>query len=166
MSAHLLAIFQRSGLEAGTAVAIGALFGPSQVFARLVEFIFARNLHPLWIARFALGLLVSAFVMVLVVGLSATTAAAFAIMFGSANGLITIARGAIPLALFGAAGYGRTMGRIAAPWLGMQAVAPVVLAAVIEHTSDPTALALAGGFTLIAFTCFLAIRQPSPSQTL
>src|ERR1035441_477488 len=52
LSAHLLAIFARSGIDAGTVVWIGALFGPAQVGARLIEFAFGRNLHPLWVARF------------------------------------------------------------------------------------------------------------------
>ena len=64
-------------------------------------------------------------------------------MFGAANGLITIARGAVPLALFGADGYGRLIGRIAGPWLVMQAAAPLVIAFVAERASDPAALALA-----------------------
>ena len=55
LSAHLLAIFARSGIDAGTVVWIGALFGPAQVGARLIEFSFGRNLHPLWVVRFALS---------------------------------------------------------------------------------------------------------------
>ena len=68
---------------------------------------------------------------------------AFAIMFGAANGLITITRGAVPLALFGAVGYGRLLGRIAKPFQIMQALAPVVLAFVVERLSDSAGLALA-----------------------
>ena len=63
LSAHLLAIFARSGIDAGTVVWIGALFGPAQVGARLIEFAFGRNVHPLWVVRFALGTLLCAFVM-------------------------------------------------------------------------------------------------------
>jgi MFS family permease len=37
MSAHLLAIFGRAGIDAATVVAIGALFGPAQVAARICE---------------------------------------------------------------------------------------------------------------------------------
>ena len=91
-------------------------------------------------------LLVAAFAMLAVLGISVPMAAAFALMFGAANGLITIARGAVPLALFGAVGYGALIGRIAGPSLLMQAAAPLVLALVIERTSDPAALALRGGF--------------------
>jgi hypothetical protein len=159
LSAHLLAIFERAGIDPGTVVLIGALFGPSQVAARLCEFIFARNVHPLLMARFAVGLLVASFLLLAVFGFSTPVAFAFAIMFGVANGLITIARGAVPLALFGAVGYGGIIGRIAGPALIITAVAPVVIAFVAERISDPAALAVATAFAALAFVCFLAIRR-------
>lgn len=160
LSAHLLAIFARSGIDAGTVVWIGALFGPAQVGARLIEFSFGRDLHPLWVVRFALGVLLCAFVMLAILGISTPVAAAFALLFGGANGLVTITRGAVPLALFGASGYGRLMGRLAGPFLLMQAAAPLVMAFVVERTSDPAALALAGCFAAIALVCFILIRRP------
>src|SRR5262249_60440317 len=124
-------------------VASGALFGPAQVASRLCEFVFAGNAHPLVLARAAFSLIVCAFVVLALAGISAPVAAAFAIMFGVSNGLVTIARGTVPLALFGPAGYGRLIGRIAGPWLAMQAAAPLVLAFVAERISDPAALAVA-----------------------
>lgn len=160
LSAHLLAIFARSGIDAATVVWIGALFGPAQVGARLIEFAFGRNLHPLWVARFALSTLLCAFVMLALFGISVPTAAAFALMFGGANGLVTITRGAVPLALFGATGYGRLMGRLAGPWLLVQAAAPLVMAFVVDRASDPAALALAAGFVATALICFIVIRRP------
>jgi len=160
LSAHLLAIFNRSGIDAGTVVWIGALFGPAQVGARLIEFAFGRNLHPLWVARFALGVLLCAFLMLAIFGISVPTAAAFALMFGGANGLVTITRGAVPLALFGAVGYGRLIGRLAGPFLLVQAAAPLVMAFVIERASDPMALVLAAAFAVLALSCFIAIRRP------
>jgi predicted MFS family arabinose efflux permease len=159
LAAHLLAIFARSGIDAGTVVWIGALFGPAQVGARLIEFSFGRNLHPLWVVRFALSVLLCAFVMLAIFGFSPLVAACFALLFGGANGLVTITRGAVPLALFGASGYGRLMGRLAAPFLLMQAAAPLVMAFVIDRTSDPMALAVAAGFAAVALTCFIVIRR-------
>lgn len=159
LSAHLLAIFQRAGIDPGTVVLIGALFGPSQVAARLCEFIFARNVHPLLMVRFAIGLLVTSFALLGLLGFSTTVAIAFAIMFGVANGLCTIARGAVPLALFGATGYGRIIGRIAGPSLIITAVAPVVIAFVAERASDPAALGVAAAFALLALICFSLIRR-------
>jgi MFS family permease len=161
LSAHLLAIFARSGIDAGTVVWIGALFGPAQVGARLTEFAFGRNLHPLWVARFALSVLLCAFIMLALLGISAPVAAAFALMFGGANGLVTITRGAVPLALFGASGYGRLMGRLAGPFLLVQAAAPLVMAFVVDRASDPAALALAAGFAASALICFVLIRRPT-----
>src|SRR5262249_40751511 len=160
LSAHLLAIFARAGIDAGTVVWIGALFGPAQVGARLIEFTFGRNLHPLWVARFALSALLCAFGVLALLGVSTGTVAAFALMFGGANGLVTITRGAVPLALFGASGYGRLMGRLAGPFLLMQSAAPLIMAFAVEHTSDPAALALTAGCASLALICFIAIRRP------
>ena len=159
LSAHLLAIFQRAGIDPGTVVLIGALFGPAQVAARLAEFIFARNVHPLVMVRFAVGLLLLSFLLLLLFGFSTPAAIAFAIMFGVANGLCTIARGAVPLALFGPAGYGRIIGRIARPSLVITAVAPVVIAFVAERASDPAALGVAAAFAAISLLCFSLVRR-------
>ena len=161
LSAQLLAIFNRFGLAPGTVVTIGMLFGPAQVLARVCELSFARHTHPLWTARFALGLLVTAFVLLALLPFSAMLAAVFAVMYGMANGLLTIARGTVPLALFGAAGYGRLMGRIGGPFLVVQAVAPVVVTYVAEHASDALGLALVAAFVAIALLCFVLIRQPA-----
>jgi len=160
LSAHLLAMFSRSGIEPAHVIVIGALFGPAQVAARIGELAFGRNLHPLNVARAAVILLVAAFILLAVVGFSTPAAAAFALLFGMSNGLITIARGAVPLALFGAAGYGRLIGRISLPWMLMQSSAPLVLAFVAERASDPAALALVAAFALVALACFAMIRRP------
>jgi hypothetical protein len=155
LSAHLLAIIQRGGISPATAVAIGALFGPSQVAARLCEFVFAGNVHPLVVARSAVAIVLVAFGTLLVAGISPVTATMFAIMFGMSNGLITIARGTVPLALFGPVGYGRLVGRLARPALVLQSIAPVTLALVIERFADRGALALMAFCAATAFTAFL-----------
>jgi len=160
LSAHLLAMFGRSGIDAATAVFIGAMFGPSQVAARLVEFLFGGRLHPLTIARLAIFALLAAIVTLAVVGISPTVALAFIVLAGASNGLLTIARGTVPLYLFGAAGYGRTVGRIAAPSLAMQSVAPVVLALAIEHGSDRVALAVMALVACVSFASMLMVRRP------
>jgi MFS family permease len=160
LSAQLLAIFQRFGLAPATVVAIGMLFGPAQVLARICELGFARHLHPLWVARFSVGLLVAACALLMLLPFSALVAACFAMMYGMANGLMTIARGTVPLALFGAGGYGRLVGRIGGPFLVVQAVAPVCLSYVAERASDRAALAVVAVFAGAALLCFVAMRRP------
>ncbi len=160
LSAHMLSIFEKLGLDKGTAVIMGSLFGPAQVSARLCEFIFARNLHPLNIARFAVALLIVAFSMLALLGVSTPVAFAFAVMFGITNGLITLARGSVPLALFGAKGYGSIIGRIAGPSLILQAAAPLIVALVIERFSPAAGLGVIAAVVVVAFLGFLTVRKP------
>jgi len=158
LAAHLLAIFGRFGLTADTVVAIGMLFGPAQVLARVCELTLARGFKPLAIARSAIALLVAGFVLLAIAPFSAMVAAIFAVMFGMTNGLITIARGTVPLSLFGASGYGRLVGRIGGPFLVVQAVAPVALAYVVERASDVAGLALVAAFAVVSLVSFAVIR--------
>lgn len=160
--AHLLAMFGRLGIDPATAVLIGTLFGPCQMLARLGEFAFARDVHPLFVARFAVGTLTVAFALLALFGLSAALAAVFMIMLGLCNGLMTIARGTVPLALFGPQGYGRMLGRIAGPSLIIQSAAPLIVAFIAERASDVTAIALAGCLAAVSLACFLLIRAPRP----
>lgn len=158
---HLLTILQRGGIDAGTAVAIGAMFGPAQVLSRIADFMSGGRLHPLLVARLAMALMACGFILLTVAGFSPGLAALFAVVFGAANGVVTIARGALPLALFGAAGYGRVVGRIARPAQICQALAPFALAFAIDRWSDRAALEILIAAALFALCCFMAIRRPT-----
>jgi len=160
VTSNLLAMLQRGGMDAATVVAVGALFGPAQVAARLVDFLTAGRTHPLWIARGAVTLTAFAFAMLAFVGASPLVAGLFAIVFGAANGVMTIARGALPLVMFGPTGYGRVIGRIARPGLFVQALAPFVVASAVERFSDRTVLEMGILGALMALGCFLAIHVP------
>jgi len=159
-SAHLLAILQRGGVDAATAVAIGALFGPAQVVSRFADFATGGRLHPLWVARASMALMSCAFILLVLVGLSPLVATMFALIFGASNGVVTIARGALPLAMFGPAGYGRVVGRISRPAQILQAFSPFALAYVIDRWADKVALELCIVCVLLALGCFLAIKRP------
>ncbi|MEA2942824.1 MAG: hypothetical protein QOD09_3353 [Bradyrhizobium sp.] len=166
VTSNLLAMLQRGGMDAATVVAVGALFGPAQVAARLVDFILAGRTDPLWIARGAVTLTALAFAMLALVGASPLVAALFAIAFGAANGVMTIARGALPLLMFGPVGYGRVIGRIARPGLFVQALAPFVVASAIERFSDRIVLEMGIVGALLALGCFLAIRVPRTQRSV
>ncbi|MEY2457567.1 MAG: hypothetical protein QOK06_2672 [Acidimicrobiaceae bacterium] len=163
VTSNLLAMLQRGGMDAATVVAVGALFGPAQVASRLADFMLAGRTHPLWIARGAVALMAFAFFMLSFVGASPPVAALFAIAFGAANGVMTIARGALPLLMYGPTGYGRVIGRIARPALFVQALAPFVVASAVERFSDRTVLEMGIVGALLALGCFLAIRPPRPA---
>jgi len=97
-----------------------------------------------------------------ILGISPLVAAVFAIMFGAANGVMTIVRGALPLQLFGPAGYGRVIGRIARPALILQALAPFAVASAIEGLSDSVVLELGALGAIVALGCFIVVRSPQP----
>ena len=158
---HLLTILQRGGIDASTAVFIGALFGPAQVLTRIADFVSGGKLHPLWLVRIAMASMACAFTLLVAAGFSPGIATAFALMFGAANGVVTIARGALPLAMFGAVGYGRVVGRIARPAQICQALAPFVLAYVIDRWSGVVALEMLIAVALVALVCFSALRKPA-----
>jgi len=160
LSAHMLAIFNRLGIDPKVAVGLGALFGPAQVLSRLAEFLYAREIRPLVIARFAVALAVAGFALIFAFGISLWVATAFVVMFGVTNGLMTIARGTVPLTLFGAGGYGKIVGRIGGPALVMQAAAPLVLAFVAERLSDYHALGVVALFGVAALISFCLVRRP------
>lgn len=128
-SVHLIAILEAQGMTLATAVALGALIGPSQVGARVVEMLGRGRHHPIWTLTAAVvfvalgtGLLWGGF---------AVPAAAL-IAFGAGNGIFSIARGTLPLALFGPEGYARLMGRLAMPSLIAQALAPSAAALLMQ----------------------------------
>jgi len=155
---HLVGLLQQVGLAAGAAVAAGALVGPSQVGGRLAEFVFAQKRHPLDVAVLTMALMPAAFLLLAFGG--ATVAIAFAIGYGISQGLLTIVRGTVPLALFGAAGFAVVLGRLAAPVLAAQAVAPVVFGYALEVWSPQTVLVVSAalGLCSLSAVCLLSYK--------
>jgi len=83
--------------------------------------------------------------------LGAPVAFLFAILHGSGNGLLTIARGTLPLAMFGSAGYGLRTGILAAPARILQAGAPLLFGLVLDRAGPYYALLLSGSLTAVSF---------------
>ena len=129
VSVHLLTFLQAGGLTLAAAVSLGALVGPSQVAARAVELAIARYHHPVW-TKLVSASCVAVGLSTLWTGLPVLPAALG--LYGAGIGLESIARGTLPLALFGAAGYATLMGRLAMPSLLAQAAAPWVGALLTE----------------------------------
>jgi MFS family permease len=163
LTSNLLAMLKRGGIDAAQAVALGALFGPAQVAARLVDFMFAKHTQPLWIARGAVLVMALGFAMLAFVGISVPIAMMFLLGIGAANGVMTIARGALPLQLFGPEGYGRVLGRIARPALIVQALAPFAVSLAIERFSDERVLQAGVIGALVGVGCLLAVNPARPA---
>ena len=111
-----------SGVSLAAAVALGGLIGPAQVAARVLEFGVLQKLHPLLSGRIASALHPLGVAVLLAFG--APGAAAFCLLHGAGNGILTIAKGTMTLAIFGAQGYGQRQGLLLVPARIAQALAP------------------------------------------
>jgi hypothetical protein len=163
MSVHLLTLLQAKGTLAA-AVGLGALVGPSQVVARAVEMVIAGFHHPIWTKVVATSL-VAAGLATLWIGLPIIPLALA--LYGAGIGLESIARGTLPLAVFGPERYPVVMGRIAMPSLIAQAAAPSIGTALIEASGFDGALrifvAAAICNVILAVSLLLVLRGWSSS---
>lgn len=120
VAVHLIALLGARGLPLAAAVALGALIGPAQVGGRLIEMAGGTRHHPVWTLLAATSATAAGLML-----LAASGWPALALMlYGAGNGVFSIARGALPMALFGPERYPRIMGRLARPSLVAQAAAP------------------------------------------
>ncbi|MEZ5909598.1 MAG: MFS transporter [Hyphomicrobiaceae bacterium] len=132
LSVLLVSVLESTGLAVATAVWLASLKGVAQVGGRIVEMFWWRNLHPLTVGRISIALLPASILLLLWAGASFPLALAFTLVMGASQGILTIVRGAVPLALFGPAGYGTVLGLIATPIMLVNALAPTIYAAIID----------------------------------
>ncbi len=158
MAAHLPRSLMAAGATLATAVAIGALVGPTQVAGRLLEFGFLRKIHPLLSARLAsLMHPLGACVLVL---FGAPVAAIFALMHGAGNGIPTIAVGTLPRMIFGSKGYGQRQGLLMVPARVLQALAPWLFGVFLDRWGTG-ALWLSAVLGVVAFGSLLLLQAPA-----
>jgi MFS family permease len=165
LSVHLLTVLQAKGLTLAAAVGFGALIGPSQVAARTVEMVVARYHHPIWTKVASTSLVATGLAALWLVAPIIPLALA---LYGAGIGLESIARGTLPLAIFGPERYPVTMGRIAMPSLIAQAAAPSIGAALIEAGGVDEAMgvfvASAAANVVLAAGLFLMLRPSSRAR--
>ena len=160
MAAHLPRMLEIAGASATAAIVAAALVGPAQVAARLVEFGALKRTHPLISARLAAALHPMGAILLIALGPSAITA--FAVLHGAGNGLLTIAKGTLPLAIFGPVGYGLRSGVLGAPARAAQAGAPLIFGLLLDRMGLGV-LAISAGLSLAAAVALLMLKA-HPAQ--
>ena len=133
ISVQLVPLLEAAGLATAAAVWVASMKGVAQFGGRVVEILFARNLRAISVGRIAVGILPPSLLLLLAGTGSLPMVVAFTLLMGASQGVITIVRGAVPLALFGAKGYGAVLGAIATPVLVVNAASPTVFAWVVDH---------------------------------
>ena len=158
MAAHLPRLLQASGATLAVAVGVGALIGPAQVAGRLLEFGWLRRVHPMLSARLAALMHPLGAVVLSVFG--GPAAAVFAILHGAGNGILTIAKGTLPLVLFGPAGYGHRQGWLMVPARIAQALAPWLFGILLDRWGAH-AIWISAAIGLLAFASLWLLRAPA-----
>ncbi|WP_417823615.1 MFS transporter [Thalassospira lucentensis] len=130
MAAHLPRLLQISGLGTADAIIAASLVGPAQVIGRLFEFGFLQRMHPLISAR--LAAITHPIGSMLFLIFAGPAGMIFTSLHGMGNGILTIAKGTLPLAIFGPTGYGKRQGFLMAPSRFAQAAAPFVFGVLID----------------------------------
>ncbi len=133
VTVQLVPLLEAAGLAAAAAVWVASMKGFAQFGGRVVEIFFGRNLRAITVARIAIGALPASFVVLLLAGGNFHAILAFTLLMGASQGVITIVRGAVPLALFGATGYGAVLGLLATPILIVNAAAPTLFSLIVER---------------------------------
>ena len=155
MAAQFPRILEAAGATPVAAVAAGALIGPAQVLARIIEASFLSRYHPIVSTKLAflmhpLGALIVALT-------GGAAAGVFAIFHGAGNGVITISRGTLPLAIFGPKNYAYRLGLIGAPARMAQAAAPLAFGLLIDVMGSRV-LIVSSALSLSALAALFMLR--------
>ena len=142
------------GLTQASAVWAGALMGPAQVGARVLDMVFLGHRHPMITGLVAMGALMLAFAVLALGPVTTATVAVFAVLFGVGQGLGTMVRGTVPLALFGLVGYAARLGRLASLRMVVSAAAPFAMAGSIALAGPRATVLVAAGLAGLALLAF------------
>jgi predicted MFS family arabinose efflux permease len=159
IAVHVLPLLQGIGLTVTEAVLVAALIGPGQVAGRVLEWTVGSRMGLLTRAR--LGAMLFPIGAALLPWGGSAIATAFALLYGMSNGILTINRGTLPLAMFGPNGYATMLGWLAVPVLLAQATAPTLVAPLVTALPALDVFLLAGGLAAVAVLLLLPLRIPA-----
>lgn len=156
MAAHLPRLLQIQGLGLGAAVLAASLVGPAQVAGRIFEFGFLKRFDPIRVATLAAVAPPLGAGILLLFG--APAALPFALLHGLGNGVLTIAKGVLPLTIFGPQGYGARIGLLMAPSRMAQAGAPLLFGMILDAQGS-RALWLSTTLGTLAVVTLFALKR-------
>jgi MFS family permease len=158
VTVQLVPLLEAAGLATAAAVWVASMKGFAQFGGRVVEIVFGRNLRAMTVARIAIAVLPVSFLVLALSGGNFYALLAFTLLMGASQGVVSIVRGAVPLALFGTAGYGAVLGLLATPVLVVNAVSPTLFAMIVDRWNWHVAEIV---LVVIAAASFLAIEAMS-----
>lgn len=165
LSVHLIPTLQRFGHSVATAVFMATLIGPMQVAGRIGEMAFAHRVLPQTVGKLTFAVLPAALLAFIFMGKHQMAVAAFCMLYGMSNGVLTIVRGTVPQALFGRQNYGAIAGALASPSLVAKATGPLAIAALIEAFPAPQwMLAVLLLASALSFASYISAVRATPAD--
>jgi MFS family permease len=162
VSAHVIPLFEGLGFSGAVAVTLAALIGPSQVASRIGDILAGHKVKTMTVALIAVGLLPFALIVFAGGGFALWAALLFALLYGMSNGLMSIIKGVVPLALFGRQGYGLVIGTLTTPQLILNALAPTLFAFTLDAVGPKGGLMVGLIFALLSFAAMVILARRHP----
>jgi hypothetical protein len=156
LTSHILVILGGIGVTTAVAISAASFQGMGQFVARFGQIFFNRGSHPLSVAVLSGALYASSFVVAIAGRGFPATAYGFTLLFGAANGLMTIAKGTLPLLMFSREAYGANVGRLIAPGFFLSAAAPTIYAE-LDARLPGSAFVVSAGLAATIFAVTLAL---------
>jgi MFS family permease len=167
IAVHVISLLRAAGLSEAQAISIAMLIGPMQVVGRLADLGASSKVSAVTFGYAPFLLLLLALLALFNVSGPGIHALIFVVAFGWANGIFTIARGAVPRELFGADKLGELLGYMSRASLYSRALAPASFSAMaaLGYTrgSSLAILAIFAGAGLIAYSGAVRV-QPQPES--
>lgn len=161
-------LLQGLGLSLAAAIGLVSLIGPAQVGIRVLQATLGRALSPLavaWVGAVLLPLVTLPLAAAAGTPLLHAAALAFVLGYGLSNGILTIARGTLPLYLFGPEGYATRIGQLALPVILAQAAAPLASAPLIAGWPAKLVFLALGLVAVAAAVCLAPLTRPDRART-
>ncbi|MCZ8260142.1 MAG: MFS transporter [Beijerinckiaceae bacterium] len=147
------------GFATKAAVLVGSMVGVFQVAGRMGEALLAQRYSIMWTAFASAAFLPVSFFILVQADASMPTGLLFAAFYGISNGLMTIARGGLTLAIFGSRGYGERLNRITVSQNAAGAVAPILGGFLLDRLGAVILVDLMLGTSALALVTMLALRH-------
>ncbi|WP_109479404.1 MFS transporter [Paraburkholderia sp. C35] len=133
---HLVPLMVERHVAQPIILATMAVIGPAQVLVRMLWFTFGRNVSPKIVGLTITAAFPVSVVILLVAGASPVALILFAVIYGGANGMMTILRGTIVQHILWTEGYGAVSGLLSMPSNIAKGIAPISAAAIWTVTGN------------------------------
>jgi predicted MFS family arabinose efflux permease len=143
---HLVPLMTERRISPPLILATMAVIGPAQVLARVLWFTIGRDVRPAFVGIVITIAFPASVAILMCAGTSPTLLILFAIIYGGANGMMTILRGTIVQDVMWTEGYGAVSGLLSMPSNIAKGIAPISAAAI---------WAIGGNYLLVEWTVLL-----------